>query len=338
MALYKAPQPQSRFIPYPPKQYGVFHHEDPDDPTAEPELVHLAPDFNTAYSKLCDHASDEASQRPDWGRTKEITSSKTYDILGFDGKVRTRYEIAVLRQSGYDDDGIPVWMRERDWLSKQYLDRPNEHYGMYVDIDCHDKSNTKNFLVGGFSTPGEASEAMKQSAGAYLAQHKGARLYERSIELVNEKGEVQQRYLIVKGRWRYGEFVKEDAWLEKEAELLRKDAYPSPPPTAKEGKTPIVRLPGGAPSHHQEPPAPAPDEELPDANEDAETWCTCRQPDDGSLMICCENDDCPIQWYHGRCVGLMAEPKGKWWCATCKPKTTKRGGKGKKGGKKRKTG
>jgi hypothetical protein len=48
-------------------------------------------------------------------------------------------------------------------------------------------------------------------------------------------------------------------------------------------------------------------------------WCTCHAPDDGSLMICCENDECPVQWYHGACVGLKKEPVGAWWCGTCVP-------------------
>jgi hypothetical protein len=45
--------------------------------------------------------------------------------------------------------------------------------------------------------------------------------------------------------------------------------------------------------------------------EKQEIWCTCRLPDDGSLMISCDNDDCLIQWYHGHCVNMdQALPEG----------------------------
>ncbi|KAI4695221.1 uncharacterized protein J4E84_001846 [Alternaria hordeiaustralica] len=47
--------------------------------------------------------------------------------------------------------------------------------------------------------------------------------------------------------------------------------------------------------------------------------CTCRGHDDGSLMIGCDNDACPIGWYHGRCIGISKPiPKNKeWYCAMC---------------------
>lgn len=36
-------------------------------------------------------------------------------------------------------------------------------------------------------------------------------------------------------------------------------------------------------------------------------------------MVGCENPDCRIEWFHLRCVGLNASPKGKWYCADCRP-------------------
>nr|XP_054764688.1 uncharacterized protein LOC129271338 [Lytechinus pictus] len=46
-------------------------------------------------------------------------------------------------------------------------------------------------------------------------------------------------------------------------------------------------------------------------------YCFCRKPDDGSLMICC--DECN-EWYHGACVGIT-ETEGlenvKWFCPPC---------------------
>ncbi|KAI4645141.1 hypothetical protein J4E93_005941 [Alternaria ventricosa] len=52
---------------------------------------------------------------------------------------------------------------------------------------------------------------------------------------------------------------------------------------------------------------------------DTTPHCTCRGLDDGSLMIGCDNDACPIGWYHGRCIGISkAIPKNKeWYCAMC---------------------
>ncbi|KAI4625742.1 hypothetical protein J4E80_002875 [Alternaria sp. BMP 0032] len=52
---------------------------------------------------------------------------------------------------------------------------------------------------------------------------------------------------------------------------------------------------------------------------DLTSHCTCGGLDDGSLMIGCDNDACPIGWYHGRCIGISkAIPKNKeWYCAMC---------------------
>ncbi|KAF2830098.1 hypothetical protein CC86DRAFT_180473 [Ophiobolus disseminans] len=324
MAQYKTPQSQSPPNTYSPKQYGVFEKDEPDEPGAEMQLVHMATNFNSAYEKLCEHAGDKIGQRPDWGATKEVTS-KTYDILSFDGKVRLRYQIALMRSSGHNEAGDIIWTPEHDWLTKQHFNGPKDQYGMVIDLECHDKTNTKNFLVGGYSSPGEAADAMKQSAVAYLAQNKGARMFERSIELVNEQGEILQRYQVVKARWQYGEFVKEQAWLEKEAKLrLRDEGYHSFSDTDASGKTHTFSLLGAYPPSLPSTPSPKLFQNpAPVATKDAqpilEDWCTCHSPDNGDLMICCENNDCAVKWYHGRCVGLKKAPASRWWCAACAP-------------------
>jgi hypothetical protein len=64
---------------------------------------------------------------------------------------------------------------------------------------------------------------------------------------------------------------------------------------------------------------PAPEEVEEDPEPEPEQWCTCRTHDDGSLMIRCDNEECAIQWYHGRCIGVTKVPRGKWLCAACKP-------------------
>ena len=53
-----------------------------------------------------------------------------------------------------------------------------------------------------------------------------------------------------------------------------------------------------------------------DANEP--TYCFCRQVAFGE-MICCDNQDCRIEWFHFACVGLTPEtrPTSKWLCPDC---------------------
>ena len=35
-------------------------------------------------------------------------------------------------------------------------------------------------------------------------------------------------------------------------------------------------------------------------------------------MIGCDNDLCPIEWFHFSCVQLTNKPKGKWFCPKCR--------------------
>ena len=35
-------------------------------------------------------------------------------------------------------------------------------------------------------------------------------------------------------------------------------------------------------------------------------------------MIGCDNDLCPIEWFHFNCVQLSCKPKGKWYCPKCR--------------------
>ncbi|ESO85591.1 hypothetical protein LOTGIDRAFT_107649, partial [Lottia gigantea] len=43
-------------------------------------------------------------------------------------------------------------------------------------------------------------------------------------------------------------------------------------------------------------------------------WCYCDQDEFGS-MICCDNQNCEIQY---NCVGVETAPKGKWHCPDCR--------------------
>jgi len=47
------------------------------------------------------------------------------------------------------------------------------------------------------------------------------------------------------------------------------------------------------------------------------TYCLCHQVSYGE-MIGCDNQDCPIEWFHFGCVNLTTKPKGKWYCPKCR--------------------
>lgn len=50
---------------------------------------------------------------------------------------------------------------------------------------------------------------------------------------------------------------------------------------------------------------------------DEPTYCLCDQISFGE-MILCDNDLCPIEWFHFSCVSLISKPKGKWYCPNCR--------------------
>ena len=53
------------------------------------------------------------------------------------------------------------------------------------------------------------------------------------------------------------------------------------------------------------------------------TYCLCHQVSFGE-MIGCDNNDCPIEWFHFQCVGLSCKPKGKWYCPRCSQEKNKK--------------
>ncbi len=50
------------------------------------------------------------------------------------------------------------------------------------------------------------------------------------------------------------------------------------------------------------------------AGPDEPTYCHCNRISFGE-MIGCDNDDCPVEWFHLGCVGLTPETKPKGECA-----------------------
>ena len=53
-----------------------------------------------------------------------------------------------------------------------------------------------------------------------------------------------------------------------------------------------------------------------------QTYCLCNQTSYGK-MVACDNDLCPIEWFHFECVKLTRIPKGKWYCPICRGSKSK---------------
>ncbi|XP_037039641.1 inhibitor of growth protein 5 [Bradysia coprophila] len=69
-----------------------------------------------------------------------------------------------------------------------------------------------------------------------------------------------------------------------------------------------------AQSNNRDDLTPPPEETI---DPDEPTYCLCDQISFGE-MILCDNDLCPIEWFHFSCVSLMTKPKGKWYCPNCR--------------------
>jgi hypothetical protein len=329
--------------------------------TAEPlHLVSVATDFNTAHADMLAHAGEQIGKNLQWGAARHIPRSGTWDIVDGKDVVHLRYRLEAVRSTDRDKTGNPVdWVRETEWLQNHYADRPPVHHGLYLDMNCNSDKEAKEVFLGGYSCVGEANSAMKTTARAYLREHSGVRLFERSLELVGGDGQVRQRYVIKDGRWEDGGFVKEEEWIKKEVQIREGLSLP-PSPTSicrAKGKFSIMPLDAQTPepdvtqdearvtpqpdlrSCPGQPQIADPNPEVEAPAQDAKVWCTCRRPDDGTLMLCCENDNCNIQWYHGRCVGVKKEPADdvEWFCPACVPGASGRVSK-KRGAKKDKRG
>ena len=57
-------------------------------------------------------------------------------------------------------------------------------------------------------------------------------------------------------------------------------------------------------------------------DESQDLWCYCRKGESGT-MIACENQECPIEWFHTECLHIKTIPKGKWFCPDCRKKMKK---------------
>ena len=55
------------------------------------------------------------------------------------------------------------------------------------------------------------------------------------------------------------------------------------------------------------------------SSEDGKVWCRCKGGEDCGAMNGCDNEHCPIQWFHFLCLKVKSSnaPKGKWYCPEC---------------------
>jgi inhibitor of growth protein 3 len=62
------------------------------------------------------------------------------------------------------------------------------------------------------------------------------------------------------------------------------------------------------------------DEEMADADDDDgaddRKYCVCSSVSYGD-MVACDNENCPLEWFHWSCVDLKSEPAGTWICPVC---------------------
>ncbi|EPR79600.1 PHD finger domain protein [Spraguea lophii 42_110] len=58
--------------------------------------------------------------------------------------------------------------------------------------------------------------------------------------------------------------------------------------------------------------------EIEEAMEDERRkYCIC-QSDISDNMIACDNEQCDVEWYHYKCIGLTEQPYGDWICNKCR--------------------
>lgn len=104
-----------------------------------------------------------------------------------------------------------------------------------------------------------------------------------------------------------GEETKKDRRINKKIKIDKKKKHKVPPKI-------VLKVP--APRLEQSPPKPQV-KEPPE-----EVFCYCKTPA-GGKMIACDNPKCKIEWFHYKCLNMVKEPTGKWFCDDCKNKKEK---------------
>lgn len=94
------------------------------------------------------------------------------------------------------------------------------------------------------------------------------------------------------------------------------DPPPPPPPPPRQTKRQTTKKKKRKSTRTSNQAKESPEEEL-QPEIDEPTYCLCDQISYGE-MILCDNDLCPIEWFHFTCVELSSKPKGKWYCPKCR--------------------
>lgn len=101
-------------------------------------------------------------------------------------------------------------------------------------------------------------------------------------------------------------------------ELKQPSPSPSPSPHPKKVSVPTPPTPS-PPTPESPQPAPVIAPIAPPVGSSQDDLCPeCNLPDDGTLMIQCD-DPCCARWFHGKCVSVLEEPKDdeSWFCKGC---------------------
>lgn len=112
-----------------------------------------------------------------------------------------------------------------------------------------------------------------------------------------------------------GKKVKKTSNNIKAAPVQEKPGPSGPPPASSAPGS--KRGSKKAPDIKRERSASPPDLANVEIDPDEPTYCLCDQVSYGE-MIGCDNDLCPIEWFHFNCVQLSGKPKGKWFCPKCR--------------------
>ncbi|KAI8934637.1 hypothetical protein NX059_008330 [Plenodomus lindquistii] len=322
--------------------YGVYQHTVLEVSGQDgAELIIKSATYNDAYKAMRDHALQIIDGKVYWGATSERTTDGINEIIDSRQHVQLRYDISPIHTTATNADGTAIWQRGKASTT------PPKHFGVYFSLHPQDNDKgqmLKNFL-GGYTDPAQAAYAMSISARMYLARHSGSTVRENRIDLIDRAGQIAQRFWIEQGRLVNGAFMKEDEWK------AMPDVTLIPPAMkGRENRHSVLRIPSpDTNTPHPFPPSsmttplppplksatlPTPTPKDFDHDEDADSdsdpsrpWCSCRQPDDGSKMLCCSNENkCPVKWYHARCLGFANVEEG-WVCGVCDGDSARKGGK-----------
>lgn len=230
--------------------------------------------------------------------------------------------------------------------------QPQKHFGLLLETGSQPSTRKNVAFQSGFTNLGSANNHMKLLAKEHVNKFQPSKMSTNEMEFVDSDGSVALRYFIAEGRWIEKCYVQDNLELpqhllapgnHEQSEsvehaqdhpqahiiapldvLLAKVTAHLSQPLQGESQLPVEAPPTMLPAPVASPTvetastatATSPSPTKPTTEP---LYCRCRRPDDGSLMIGCKNDGCPVGWYHTHCVNITEAPedKDKWWCPVC---------------------